>query len=222
MANKIRKLIASAVLLSLVTTSYAIGVGMYMGLNMGYSNLNNKSRAVPAAGSSVIKHPDGSTSPSPAGITVKPNNTGLAGRIFFGGSITPYFGVEFGLAHYAGSNYSTPTGDTGSIHTSEFDLEGIGMYPFGTSGFTVFGKLGFGYLRAVQSRKLTARGDAANNSGMHPLIGFGVGYDLTQSWVLDLSMTRIISRSNALPSPNFMSLGISYHWTDHYCGQFLC
>jgi opacity protein-like surface antigen len=222
MAHKIRKWIASALIFSSVATSYATTPGAYFGLNLGYSNLNNNSRAVPAFGSSTITNPDGSTRPSPAGRVVSPNNTGMAGRIFLGDIITPYFGIEFGLAHYAGSSYKSPTGDTGSIHTSAFDLEGIGMYPFGTSGITVFGKLGFGYLRAVQSRKLTTQGDSANNSGLHPLIGIGVSYDLTPNWVFDLSGTRIISRSKALPSPNFVALGISYHWVDKYCGQFLC
>jgi opacity protein-like surface antigen len=198
MANTVKKLIASALIFSSVTASYAAGPGIYMGLNLGYSNLNNKSRSLPVYGSSTITHPNGTTSPS------------------------PYFGLEFGLAHYAGSNYHAPAGDSGSIHTSAFDFEGIGMYPFSTSGFTVFGKLGFAYLRAVQSRKLTLQGDSSNNSGLHPLIGVGVGYDLTQRWVLDLSWTRVISRSNALPSPNLVALGISYHWTDKYCGQFLC
>jgi hypothetical protein len=222
MANTIKKLIASALIFSSVTASYAAGPGMYMGLNLGYSNLNNKSRAVPAYGSSTITNANGTTRPSPAGQQVSPNNTGVAGRLFVGGNITQYFGLEFGLAHYAGSNYHAPTGDSGSIHTSAFDFEGIGMYPFWNSGFTVFGKLGFAYLRAVQSRKLTAQGSSSNNSGLHPLIGVGVGYDLTQNWVLDLSVTRVISRSSALPSPNLTALGISYHFTDKYCGQFLC
>jgi opacity protein-like surface antigen len=222
MANKIRKVIASALICSSVATSYAAGPGMYFGLNLGYSNLNNNKRAVPAAGSSVITNPNGTTTPSPAGTIVSPNNTGIAGRLFVGGKITDYFGLEFGLAHYAGSSYKAPSGDSGSIHTSAFDFEGIAMYPFGTTGFTVFGKLGFAYLRAVQSRKLTSQGSSANNSGLHPLLGVGVGYDLTQNWVLDFSLTRVISRSKALPSPNFASLGISYHFVDKYCGQFLC
>jgi opacity protein-like surface antigen len=222
MANTIKKLLASALIFSSVTTSYAVGTGMYMGLNLGYSNLNNKSRELPAYGSSTITNPNGTTRPSPAGQTVSPNNTGIAGRLYVGGNVTQYFGLEFGLAHYAGSNYHSPLGDSGSIHTSAFDFEGIGMYPFSTSGFTVFGKLGFAYLRSVQSRKLTTQGASSNNSGLHPLIGIGVGYDLTQNWVLDLSATRVISRSKALPSPNLVALGISYHWTDKYCGQFLC
>jgi opacity protein-like surface antigen len=141
-----------------------------------------------------------------------------------GGEITKYFGLEFGLTHYAASNYKAPTGDTASIHTTAFDFEALGLYPFSTSGFSVFGKLGFSYLRAVQSRKLTVpgSGDASTNSGLHPLVGVGVSYDLTQNWVLDLSTTRVISRSSALPSPTLTALGISYHFTDKYCGQFLC
>jgi hypothetical protein len=96
------------------------------------------------------------------------------------------------------------------------------MLPLPKVGITVFGKIGIAYLRSVQSRKLTPQGDSANNSGAHPLIGFGAAYDLTQSVVLDLEVTRVISRSNALPSPNMIALGLAYHVTDHYCGQFLC
>lgn len=222
MIKKITSALATAILFSAVSVSYAAGPGLYFGTNIGYSNLNNNKRAVPVAGSSTITNPNGTTSPSPAGAIVSPNNTGLGGRVFVGGNITKYFGLEMGLARYASSTYKAPTGDSGSIHTSAFDFEGIGLFPFATSGFSVFGKFGFAYLRAVQSRKLTTQGDSANNSGLHPLIGFGVGYDLTQSWMLDLSATRVISRSNALPSPNFVALGISYHFTDKYCGQFLC
>jgi hypothetical protein len=206
MKHLVKKWLVALVFLSIANTSFAIGDGPYFGIDIAYTNLNNKSRAVP----------------TPNGQIVSPNNTGVGARLFVGDILLPYFGFEFGLTRYASSQYKARSGDTGNIHTSSFDIEGVPMLPLPKVGITVFGKIGIAYLRSVQSRKLTPQGDSANNSGAHPLIGFGAAYDLTQSVVLDLEVTRVISRSNALPSPNMIALGLAYHVTDHYCGQFLC
>jgi opacity protein-like surface antigen len=51
--------------------------------------------------------------------------------------------------------------------------------------------------------------------------GLGATYDINQSWVADLTYTTIQVSGN-LGTVSAFTLGISYHFTDKYCGQFLC
>jgi hypothetical protein len=204
--KKIKQIAVTIIALGMASTTYAVGPGFYTGIQMGMTNTHNARKSLPA----------------PTGPLVSPSTTGVGARFFIGDDITRYFGIELGLTRYGTANYKADTGDTGSTHTNAFDFEGKGMFPFTTSGVSLFGKLGFTYLRASDSGKLVARGDSSVNSGLRALVGVGISYDLSQNWVVDLSGTRAISKSSTLPSANFAALGIAYHITDKYCGQFLC
>jgi hypothetical protein len=54
-----------------------------------------------------------------------------------------------------------------------------------------------------------------------PTISVGASYAINQSWVMDASLNTV-SIGNNVGTINFYSIGISYHFTDKYCGQFLC
>jgi hypothetical protein len=205
MSLKIKHVVLTSLILGYMAPAFAIGTGMYLGMDVGMSNTHNHRRTLPNTN-----------------ISTTANNTGVAGRFFLGGVGSKYFAAEFGITHYAESTYTFPNGSSGSIHTNAFDFEAVPMYPFGESGFYVFGKVGFAYLRAVQSRTLYTTGQQSVNSGAHPIIGLGAAYEMTSRWVADLSWTEVVSHANQLPSASLFGLGISYHITDTYCGQFLC
>ncbi len=54
-----------------------------------------------------------------------------------------------------------------------------------------------------------------------PVYSVGASYDIDQSWVIDASLNGI-SVGNSIGNLVFYAIGISYHFTDKYCGQFLC
>ena len=54
-----------------------------------------------------------------------------------------------------------------------------------------------------------------------PTITVGLGYDINQNWVTDVFWTRIMV-GDIVKSIDFYGFGLSYHFVDVYCGQFLC
>lgn len=54
-----------------------------------------------------------------------------------------------------------------------------------------------------------------------PIFTIGASYDLSQSAVVDISYTRLITGGPA-NGIDFIAVGISYHIVDVFCGQFLC
>jgi opacity protein-like surface antigen len=226
---KIIKIMAIASLaFAMTNTAFAAAAGGYLGVDVGRSNLNNKNQVLETGG-------------VPPTINTNATNTGAAIRLFAGANINPYAAVEFGFDHYASTTYggvpSSLTTNNPSIHEYGFDFQGKGMVPVGA--FSVFGKAGFAYVRSTASGSLatcaTQPGRSASypcsqTTGVHnstqtnafrPLVGFGTSYDLTQNWVADLSYTRILPGSG-IQTISMVALGISYHFVDLYCGQFLC
>lgn len=225
---KIKSLVAVALTLGVTTLAYAVAPGAYMGLNVGRSNLNNKNQVLQTGG-------------TPPTINATAQNTGAAVRFFGGYHFNNYGAFEFGFDHYASTTYSgvpsTLTSNNPSIHEYGFDMQGKGIVPAGP--VSVFGAAGFAYVRSTSSGSLQTCAEApgrspsfpcSNTTGVHnttqtnafrPLLGIGVSYDVSQNWVAEGAYTRILGGSG-IQSITMMSLGISYHFVDTYCGQFLC
>lgn len=210
-----KRLGALIILGSMTSLAHATGAGFYMGAQAGMTNLNNTTQTVQTGLA------------SPETVPVKPSNTGIGERFFVGAGINQYAAIELGYTHYAPSTYKpSPSGlsNTPSIRENGLDLVGKGMYPI--QNFAIFGKLGVTQISKSVSGSLqpissSAPRIAASNS-IHPLIGIGASYDLTPNWVADISWTRALKGGNGFQNADFMGLGISYHFVDKYCGQFLC
>lgn len=71
------------------------------------------------------------------------------------------------------------------------------------------------------TKTYTACGDSTYITKFNPIFSIGASYDITQSWVVDFSYTKLMT-SGPANSIEFMALGIAYHFVDVYCGQFLC
>jgi hypothetical protein len=200
---------------SLFAATYATKPGFYLGAQAGATNLNNQTQTVQTGVA------------SPATQSVTPGNTGIGERVYLGVGINKYAAAELGYTHYAPSTYKTSPSqivNTPSIRENGIDLVGKAMYPI--QNFAVFAKLGAimmfkSYSGSLQPISPTAPRLAATNN-IHPLIGVGASYDLTQNWVADLSWTRALKGGNGFQNADFLSVGISYHFVDEFCGQFLC
>lgn len=207
-----KKLGIAALVMGMMNAAYAVNPGFYLGAMLGQTNLGVKKQSTEIP-----------TDP-PTILTANPQNTGLGFRFFLGGNFNQYAGMEGGLTYYSSASYSTP-GFTNNIRTraESFDIEGKGMLPLMTSGFTLFGKLGLAYLNTKTSGSIDGESiSKTTSSSVRPVIGVGVSYDMTQHWVADLSYMRIQYKSSAVNNPSLIALGISYHFVDEYCGQFLC
>ncbi len=213
-----KKILPALFILGFTFSAYAVQSGFYMGGQLGETNTHNKNHE--------FKLSDGTMT------TTKPSTTGLGAGIFTGYQFNPYAAMEFGFIQYAPSTYK-PAGDVSGvcgnpqIRENALNLLAKGTLPF--DNFGLFGKAGMAYLRSSPSGSLSndAMDGGCNSSGNHttstirPMLALGVSYDVTQNWVADLSFSRVFGGGN-VQSADFVALGISYHFVDKMCGQFIC
>jgi opacity protein-like surface antigen len=207
-------LLGLAVIISaLMPVAYAIGEGGYIGFLAGVSNTNNKMENVQLGTNPETSAP------------VSPSSTGLAGGFVVGYGFNPYSAFEFGYTHYATATYPKPEGSQlahdATINTNAIDIAMKGSFPF--KSVSIFGKVGLAYASASGSGSLAPIGSVRgpNNNALRPMYGMGVGYDVTQNWVVDFSYSAFTGGSG-VEGANLMALGVTYHFVDLMCGQFLC
>jgi hypothetical protein len=160
--------------------------------------------------------------------TAHANNASSVGeRLFMGFRMSPYAAFEFGYTHYAPITYKLPPGtatplNNAGIRSNALDMEGVFYYP--VSKIAVFAKLGLAAVRVSTSGSLQPpikQGNGGTTVTVRPLVGVGVSVDATQQWVVDFSYT-IIPGGTTVRNASFAGIGLSYHFTDKMCGQFLC
>lgn len=213
----------------LSTRVFAAGPGPYFGLQVGSTNLNNNeyyvNTGLPAAICNMDKPATCITTPT----KVKPNNTGIGERLYFGVQMNRYAAFELGAAAYAPSVYDPkiPESFEPAIRVYALDISAKGMYSL--YNFTVFGKIGGAGTRQTATGALTnvsLHGVKLNqvpksSNGGHVVAAVGASFDINANWSLELTASRIFKGSN-FKEADFYSLGMVYHWVDLYCGQFLC
>lgn len=206
--------IAAAVLsLVAVTQAYAVGPGFYIGGMTG--------PASNTAGTQYVQVSQGVLAPA------SPKSTQWGSRFFMGYKINPYAAAEGGLSLFSKVKYNTKpftACSTPSARVRDFDVVARGSIPFGNA--EVFGKLGVALVYLSTSASLQPElnepcGESKHITKFRPTATIGVGYDLSQNWVIDGSWTRI-SVGGPVSNVDNYAVGISYHFVDVYCGQFLC
>ncbi len=208
----------------LATNAFAVAPGFYMGLMAG-----------PAK-------PTGSTEQAQIQLSnlttpVKPSSSVAGGRLFMGDDITDYFGIEGGFTYFSRVDYDTvdenvTTYGNADADVGSFDLVGKVILPL--DAFSLYAKAGADVAFTQTSGALNppsppvinpdgtfAEGKSHSDTHAGPTFGVGASYDLTQNWVADVSYNRMMT-GDPVDAFNFIALGISYHFVDKYCGQFLC
>jgi OOP family OmpA-OmpF porin len=122
---------------------------------------------------------------------------GTSYNLFAGYEFTPHFAVEGGYVHLGKFNFSSavaaPAAATvsGRYEANGVDAAAVGILPFADK-WSVFGKAGLLY--AKTSLEAGSSGAAAVSSAHHwstgPLLGAGVGYDLTRNVALRAEWDR--------------------------------
>jgi opacity protein-like surface antigen len=200
-----------------MSNAHATGEGFYLGGAVGMTNTHNLPRDV-------------QTGTTPATVRITPSNTGLGERLFLGYNINQYAAIESGYTHYAPSIYTNSSAISCSepaIRENGVDLFGKGMLPLGS--FKVFGKAGLAAVKSSASGSLdsqtiltpTCSGNSSSTISVRPAAGVGVSFDFSPNWQADLSWNRVF-KGGKLQNADFYGVGVSYHFADRSCGQFLC
>lgn len=208
----VKQLALTACLACAALNTYAVGPGFYMGAMLGPSTNS-------ASNQQVYLAPNSSTS-----VLASAENHQFGSRLFMGYQIGRYAGIEGGMAFFTTIEYKPKENVTlskkGSAHIRDFDLVGKAILPFGNS-FDVYGKGGIAVVYQTVSGSLYQSGDGSYKITFKPTFSVGASYALSQNWVTDISYNQILT-GGVVKSVSFAALGISYHFVDVYCGQFLC
>jgi opacity protein-like surface antigen len=228
--NKI-KISTLAILCSIASMSYATGEGAYVGLQLGYGNLNNLHEDIntgqPLPPPPTPPHPCDSEATCYIVDNVAPTNTGLAERLFFGANINKYFALEFGVANYEPSSYEPDVAkdsDTHEPHIWEYSADILGKVMLPLDRFTLFLKGGGAFVYKSTSSAVLTDGfesSSGDETFFSLAYGAGVSWDITPNWVIDATFQRI-QQTDDLQAIDFYGVGLSYHFVEEYCGQFLC
>jgi opacity protein-like surface antigen len=139
----------------------------------------------------------------------------VAFKIYAGGSLSDYFGLEVGTISLGKAKAIFPTadGDIGSqIKAYGIDFAGVGKIPLGEGAY-VFGKLGLSYMRV--DAKDTFQGltfDASDNS-TQPMAGIGAVFYITkQLGVRGEVEYRRLSAYNQKYDTTSVTLGAQYQF----------
>jgi opacity protein-like surface antigen len=218
-----------ATLFSYSLAAHAMAEGFYLGFMLGPVKTSAKSVRVQAL------QPPGT--PPPLLVTTAVPNTGqqFGVRAYLGYLFSRCIGFELGGSYLSSIRYHTfdvATEVSPRVQIFAFDLVAKVVLPFYC--FSIFGKIGpsvvFLSSSGINPRFIPA--DPAldrparvsfsrSNVRFAPTASIGIAYDITPNWQVDISenyfyVGGIVNRIN------FFALGISYHFVDRYCGQFLC
>ena len=216
MQKRIIKHLASIAITMTSINAYAVLPGLYLGVMGG--------PAINSGGSQNVQ-----TDSIPPSIgSVSPKSTQFGTRLYLGYKINQYAGIESGFTYYSQAKYKMPddTSACGSAKASVKSLDVVGRGSLPLSSFEVFGKAGVAVVYETTSGPLNPNlqqtcGKSNNAVGYRPTVSAGVAYNLSQAAVVDLTWTRT-QVGGVLNSYDFYAIGISYHFVDIYCGQFLC
>lgn len=212
---RIRKsrLLILAAISSVACNAYAVRPGFYMGLQGGPAT--NDATSVQSK----------TLNPPPVMVTANPTSNQFGTHGYLGYKMNDYVGSEFGFTYFSTIAYNTSqqTCSSTNARVRDFDAMGRLSYPF--NGFEPFVKAGAAAVFTMTSGGLNSGpndcGKTQYNNNVRPIASLGVGYDLNQNWVMDASATRLWA-PGSISSMTYFALGISYHFVDKYCGQFLC
>jgi hypothetical protein len=210
----INYLICATFISAMTANVYAVGPGFYMGIGAGPATTTGGNQIINVA------NPPG---PPGAKTLAKPKSTQFGSGVFLGYKINQYAGFEGGFSFFSKVKYTSKlpaqSGTSARVRTAGMNVKGY--FPIGNGPFSLFGKVGAAATYLTYSGALSSSGKNQYKSKVSPTFAIGAGYDLNQSWLLELSANRVLVGS-VVGNVDWFELGISYHFVDRYCGQFLC
>jgi opacity protein-like surface antigen len=212
--GKLQRLLALTAIMSVACSTYAVAPGFYMGIMAGPATNN--------AGTVQAKTLSG----TPPTTTVSPKSNQFGSHMYLGYKGNQYAAAEFGFTYFSTIVYDNKGVETCSgTEARARDLDAVLKLSYPYAGFEPYIKAGAAIVYSMTSGGLnssaTSCGKTQYSNQVKPTYSLGVGYDLSQNWVADISFNRLIV-PGSISSMTYLGLGISYHFVDKYCGQFLC
>jgi OOP family OmpA-OmpF porin len=151
--------------------------GWYTGFGLGQSRLGFKT---------------GDFNIGPAGTGISFDESDTAFKFFAGYRVLPWLAIEGGYDNLGRNTVSFSNAGGAARLEYKVDalkLTGVGSFAFGNTGFSAFGKLGFGYTRVREDSSnfpaVMARSDVSESEWkITPVIGAGVQYRLPRGLAL--------------------------------------
>jgi OmpA-OmpF porin, OOP family len=165
------------------------GPGWYGGVSLG--------RSVEQLGGGAI---DGALANQGLASSSSLDHHGTSYNLFAGYEINPNFAVEGGYVNLGRFDFSSavaaPAADTvsGRYEAKGVDAAAVGILPFADK-WSAFGKAGLLYAKTSLDAESTGAVavSGANHWGTSPLLGAGIGYDLTRNVSLRAEWDRYFS-----------------------------
>lgn len=175
----------------------------------------------------------------------KPSSRQWGSRFFIGYMFNEWAGTELGFNFFSSVQYNVnlPPGWTaaGSTNASVRDVDLNAKFAAPLSMFDVYLRLGIAITYLTTGSGLNppttkrvpnqppgstplyyvAAGSSKYTTKYNPIIAIGASWDITQSWVTDISYSRL-SVGGVVKNIDFIAVSLAYHFVDRYCGQFLC
>lgn len=228
MLKKILMLVAC----SLSVNANAMGNGFYMGIMMGPATNNAPSMQAVVFPSNNPDFPNNVPVNQPFTTTIaNPRSSQFASRIYIGNQFNQYAAIEGGGTFFSSIRYDSVDVKTyGSTDQRVRDLDVVfkGILPLQNFSLYVKGGVAVAYVTKggafnpeyipAESR-ITASTSYKNKFA--PTYSVGASYDLDQSWAIDASL-NVLQVGDSVGNLSFFGVGFSYHFTNKYCGQFLC
>lgn len=184
----------SLAILATTSSSFAAAAGGFLGINGIYGNYD-------------------AVDITTGGTTYSPDKTTYGGGITAGANLSENFGIEWGIEGLNKISYDGD-GDTPS-QTIWFSFADV--KPMIQNKYLVgFARVGAAYVNISQDN---LNEESSDHAKVRPMLGLGVGVNLSSSTEIDLSYNRIQDSEEPL---DFAMLELTYHFVTHYTpGGFL-
>jgi opacity protein-like surface antigen len=217
---KLKTLALTFITSALSLNCYAAGPGFYMGVALGPATNNGSPQKAQLFN-------------SPLKTTVNPRSKQFGSRLYVGDQFNNYAAFELGFTFFNSISYSNPGNfnlcSSPKVRVRDIEILAKGILPFYTY-FDIFGKAGIAvtYTSVTGSlnptfnpRKQQFCGKSKYTTKYDPSLAVGVTYNITQGWTTDATYQMLLT-GGPPGRMTFYSIGLAYHWTPRYCGQFLC
>lgn len=215
MSNRMRSFF-TLVFLGFGMKAYAIGAGFYFGVMTGPTT--NNANVLQAR---VLN--------SPNLVKAKPTSQIWGSRFFLGYQFNPFAGMEVGLSYFSDIHFNTGNVQTCSnlsLRTRNIDIVGKASLAY-LDWFDIYGKAGVAivYKTVAGAFNPPPKGQTCGRNSYTtkfvPTYSVGASYNLGYNWLVDVSLNTIMV-GKPINNVTLLAVGISYHFADRYCGQFLC
>lgn len=225
--RKLKSLASIVICSSFVSNVYAVLPGFYIGLSTGPATNTGGDSNVQTFGKAITR--------------ASPRSNQWGTSAFLGYKMNDFVAFEVGADFFSKIRFSTRNNvqTCASPFVRVRDAHAFVKGSFSVLALEAFAKAGVAYVYLMTSgafngpsnvpgqpgfdKNLPPNGCGKNNynSYFKPAFALGLTYDFNQRFVADFAWQRILVGG---PPGNidYYGFGVSYHFVDIYCGQFLC